>query len=82
MSIEDDKAIALVLAQRLETKAEIAEIDAMLDILFAIPPAGIPDPATTKEEMHTLLSEIKNDTATQERMVKFIGIARKLLGEG
>lgn len=81
MSVDDDKAIALILAQRLETKAQIGDIDAMLDKLFEIPPANIPDPATTKEELKVLLRDIKNDTATHEKIVRFIGFAKKLLGE-
>lgn len=81
MTIDDDKAIALVLAQRLETSAQLQDIDAMLNKLFEIPPANIPDPATTKEEMRTLLREIRNDTASQDRIVRFIRIAKTLLGE-
>ena len=81
MSLDDDKAIALVLAQKLETKAQISEVNAMLDKLFEIPPANIPDPATTKEELKILLRDIKNDTATHEKIAKFIGIAKKLLGD-
>ena len=81
MSLEDDQAIALVLANRLKNKARTEDIDAKFDKLFEIPPANIPDPATTKEEMKTILRDIQSEKATQEKIVKFIEIAKKLLGE-
>jgi hypothetical protein len=67
----------LNIIKRLELKAELSSLKEVLDELFNDPTIAVAD-AATAEEMKTLIEAIKEGTATNNKISRFLEIANSL----
>lgn len=71
---------ALTKLDNLKAKAELDDFDALVTKLFAMKSPADKE-VTSKEELKSLITAIKQGTADNNRMAKFIGFANKILAK-